>query len=220
MAVLTFPLSMAQFFDLLPATSVQFDPTENVELSETTGGEVIPADIGTTLWTGQIDMDLLTRWEAAEIGPVLNLLKRGGEASFLVSDSRRLWPRLDPRGLALGASMPSIQAVAPNMRELSLSGLPAGYVLSRADLIGWTYGASPTRHALHELVGSVTAGPAGTTALVEVNPPIRTGVAVGTPVQLRAPTCKARLIPGSGSIGTSKHTISTGATLRWTQTLR
>lgn len=88
MAVLTFPLSLAGFFDLLPIGAFRMAPQEAVELSETAGGEVLPADIGTSLWTGEIDLSLVTHAEAGDVTPLINLLRRPGTA-FLCSDPTR-----------------------------------------------------------------------------------------------------------------------------------
>ena len=219
MALLSFPLTLDQFFHLLPVAVAKMSPGEALEIAETGSGEILTADIGTTLWTGQIDLGKMLHAEAADIGPLLNILRRPG-ASFLVSDPARPWPRLDPKGAFLGASAPKILSVGATMRELSVEGLPAGYPLSRGDLVSFQYGASPVRHALHELVGSAIADSTGKTGLIEVNPPLRPGAAAGQALQLAWPSCKARLVPGSTETGTSSHTITSGATLRWTQTLR
>lgn len=216
---LTFPLTLPQFFDLLPASRVRMDPSEALDVSETRGGEILTADLGESLWTGQIDLGRMTHAERASVSPLINLLRRGS-GSFLVSDHTRPWPRLDPRGLLLGAAAPAILAVDPGMLELRLSGLPAGYQLSRGDLISWTYGASPTRYALHELVGSATADASGHTPLIEVTPPIRLGAQLGAAVQLVWPRCKAKFVPGTADTGQSVRTITEGATFQWQQTLR
>jgi hypothetical protein len=219
MAVLTFPLSLAAFFDLLPIGAFRMAPQEAVELSETASGEVLPADIGTSLWTGEIDLSLVTHAEAGDVTPLINLLRRPG-ASFLCSDPTRPWPRLDPNGTILGAANPQILAVGASMRELSFSGLPAGYVLSRGDKVSFTYGASPTRYALHELVAGAVANGSGQTGLIEVTPPIRPGAAASTAVQFVWPRLKARLTPGTVDLGQARQTITDQMTFGWTQTLR
>lgn len=218
MALLTFPLALTEFYDLLPIGGCRMDMRESIDVGETEGGEVLTADIGTALWTGQIDMQTLEHHEAAAVRPVINVLRRAG-TSFLVADATRPWPRLDPHGTLLGAATPTILAVGSSMREISIEGLPAGYQISRGDLISWTYGSSPTRYALHECIGSATADGAGETALIEVTPPIRPGTVAGAAVALLWPHCKARLVPGSADTGKSSHTITSEMTFRWTQTL-
>jgi len=218
MAVLTFPLTLAQFYDLLPIGKAELDLPEALDVSQTTGGEVLTADLGTSLWSGRIELGVMTHDEVSAIRPLINILRRAG-TSFLVSDPTRPWPRLDPKGTILGAATPTILAVGGSMRELSLTGLPAAYPISRGDLISFTYG-SPTRYALHEVVAAAVANGAGQTGLIEVNPPIRPGAAAGAAVQLVRPRCKARLVPGENTTGITSHTITSEAQIAWTQTLR
>lgn len=214
---LSFPLSLAHFFDLLPASACRFAPSDAIEMDETVSGEILTADLGTALWAGQIDMELLLNEEAASIGPLINMLRRPG-TSFFVSDHRRPWPRLDPEGLILGTTRPVIAAATA--RALSLGGLPPGYVLSRGDLLAFPYGSVPTRYALHELAEDATATGSGTIAMTDVSPPVRApAAAVGATVQLIWPACKAVLIPAP-ELGETSETVTTGMSFRWTQTLR
>ena len=215
---LTFPLSLAQFFDLLPVEALTWDPTEAIELDETAGGEILKADIGEALWTGQLDLTVMTWEEATDIGPLVNVLRRPG-TSFMVADPRRPWPRKDPLGTILGASAVKISSVASNYREITLKGLPSGYQLSRGDLFSFAYGSAPTRYALHELVAPATANGAGIAGPFEVTPPLRDGVAVNADVQLVWPRCKA-VLRGGASGGTSRADITENASLSWAQTLR
>lgn len=219
MALLTFPLALDQFFMNLPIAQQSFYPPEALDVAETAGGEVLTADIGVSLWTGQIDLGPMTHDESGAVLPLLNLLKRAA-SSFLVSDTRRPWPRLDPHGLLLGSATPMILAVGTSMRELAFKSLPAGYQLSRGDLVSFQYGVTPVRYALHELVGSAVANTAGETSLIEVTPPLRPGADAGQPVQLLWPRCKARLVPGSIDAGTSSASITRDCSFRWSQTLR
>lgn len=220
MALLTFPLPLSDFFDLLPIEQATCDLTEALDIAQTGGGEVLAADLGPMLWAGQIDLGIMTQAEAAAVRPLIGLLRRPA-ASFFVADPTRPWPRFDPGGVILAASAgtTAILAVGGSMREISLKGLPAWYQISRGDLISFEYGSGPTRYALHEFIGSAQAGSNGQTALIEVNPPIRPGAAADTAVQLLWPRCKARLQPGAVT-GTSKNTITGDASFAWTQTLR
>lgn len=103
------------------------------------------------------------------------------------------------------------------MRELSLSGLPARYILSRGDLLSFVYAG---RHALHEVLDDVSASATGVTGLFEVHPAVRTGAAPGQAVSLVYPHCKARMLPKEASSGTSENTITNSASFTWIQTLR
>lgn len=243
MALYTFPLALDQFFDLLPIGSVRFEPTEAVEISETADGQLLAADIGVALWQGHFILSDVQHEEALDIAPLINLLRRAG-TSFLVTDPRRPRPRLiapeirltpPPAGLFISAdpdpgdisgmvalfsgATPVIGTIDPSMRALSISGLPPNVKLARGDLISFTYGASPLRYALHELVAPVTANGAGETELVEVSPPIRPGAAPGTALRLEEPVCKAILIPKTADTGVSVETVTGEMQIRWMQTL-
>lgn len=213
--MLTFPLALPAFFDLLPVAKTTMRLQDNLDFSQTGGGEVLGASMGAALWTGKIDLAIMEHHEAAQAAPLINRLSRSG--SFLVADLTRPWPRLDPDGVMLTGSSPVIAAVGLSMRELSLSGLPARYRLSRGDLLSFVYAG---RYALHEMLEDAVASDAGVTALFEVHPAVRTGAEPGQPVALVWPHCKARMLPKEASAGASENTITTGASFSWIQTLR
>lgn len=217
MAVLTFPLAKEGFWLNLPIGTDTFELSRAVDVARTRGGEVIASEIGASLWTGKIEIAVMTHGEARAVTPLLNLLSRPG-ATFAVCHSARLYPRFDATGSILGASTPTVLALGSDPRELSLTGLPAAYPLSAGDLIGFTY--SGTRVAIHEIVSAVTANGSGQTALFEVNPPLRPGLTTGTAVRLKQPYCTAVLQPGSLSLGKVKNVLTSGVSFEWTQTLR
>ncbi len=214
---LAWPLPLAEFFDDLPVARVTFRLGLSVTVSETGGGELIRHQRGARLWGGEIvlDKDSHAVWAAVEAR--IALLEEPG-ASFMVTDPRLPAPIADPGGAILGASTVRIYAVHANMRELRITGLPGGYVMSRGDMLSFTYGSNPVRHALHRVVTGAVAAGGGTTPWFEVTPFIRPGAAVDDPVTLLRPACKARI--ESTEIGSSRATVSDGGTLKWRQTLR
>lgn len=215
----TFPLSIAQFMDLLPVQEMTFDIPEAVEMSETGAGEILMADLGTRLWQGQITLGDMTPDEAADAISMIDLL-RGAGASFFCHDTGRPGPRLDLDGSILGAAQPVLNAVNANAREIRLSGLPAGYQLRRYDSIAFTYGANPLRYARHRIVRGDDADGTGLTGWLEVVPPIRPGWTLGSPVELIQPACKAVIVPKSVQPGRRRHTMTVGTGFKWVQTLR
>lgn len=219
----TFPLSAALFMDRLPIGSVSMDCPEQIEMSQTAGGEVLSATLAPRLWTGKITLGRMTRAEEAEARGLLDILRAPGR-SFEAYEPRSIWPRLDPNGAALGAATPRLNSVAANNREITLRGLPAGYGLRIGDFLSFAYGSNPVRQALHKVVSlSVTANGSGVTPLFEVIPNIRPGAVTGTsgaPVRLHKPWCKAVLVPGSFEAGTSRRGLSEGTTFSFQQTLR
>ncbi len=218
MTALTFPLPLSQFFDILPIATARFEPTEAIEISETADGVVLPADLGEALWQGEFGLAELSHDEALDIVPLINILRRAG-GSFMASDPRRPWPRRDPGGVALAGHAPKLLAVGADPRLIRLSHLPAGYQLSRGDLLGFAYGTAPVRHALHEVVGPVTATGSGETLPFEVTPPVRPGAVPGVAIQLIDAACKAVLVPGSANTGTAGDDITSEMQIRWMQTL-
>jgi hypothetical protein len=51
---LAFPLSLANFFNLIPKVEATFDLDEAIMGNRTGGGEIITSSIGTRLWGGRI----------------------------------------------------------------------------------------------------------------------------------------------------------------------
>lgn len=219
MMAYTYPLSLAQFFDILPISEIIFDIPDAVQMDETEGGELIIAELGTRLWQGEVRLGDMTANEAAEVGAMLDVL-RGAGASFMAYDVARPGPRLDVTGAGLGASTPTMTQVTSDNREIRLSGLPSGYQLKRYDYVGFQYGSNPTRFALHRLASNGTAVAEGVTQLIQVTPPLSPGWIEGVAVSLVKASCKARLVPGSVQPGRRRATMTVGAGFKFVQTMR
>ncbi|MBD3787218.1 MAG: hypothetical protein IE922_09645 [Sphingomonadales bacterium] len=219
MALLTFPLPVSDFMGRLPIAQATFEIPESLEVSETDGGDILTAEIGTRLWRGEITLGKITRDEEADAATLIDVLRSG--RTFLAYDVRRPWPRADVNGTILGASAVQIHTLEANNRQMRLKGLPPGYELRRGDYIGWDYGANPVRRALHKVVDlSVTASGTGITPSFEVVPNIRAGAAVSSAVRLVRAYCTAIIVPGSVSPGASRSTLTEGTKFSWQQTLR
>jgi hypothetical protein len=214
---LSFPLTTAQFMQNLRIMDVTFQSPEQLEVNSTAGGARPTARIGPTLWRGEVRIGTLLGAEVPEHEVMIQLLN-SPLASFYVFDTRRPGPRQDRNGTVLGAATPGVLSL-PNNRELSLAGLPSGYVLKRGDYIAFDYGSAPVRRALHTVVdATVTANGIGQTPLFEVYPPIRPG-ALASGVTLIRPACKAKMVPGSFVQGNTSQTRNTGMQFRWEQVL-
>ncbi|MBN2628943.1 MAG: hypothetical protein JXR75_00220 [Rhodobacteraceae bacterium] len=213
----TYPLDRDAWWGALPISSLMLDPVEHV-ISDMTGkGEPIDDDVAPMLWEGEVTLARMTQAEAAHASAMMDLLRPAGRL-FWAYDRRRPAPAADPTGALLGAAVPVIASLPASGRELSLSALPAGYVLTRGDLIGWAYDGG--RRALHRVLTSVvTANGAGTTPVFEVSTLIRPGVVLGAAVSLIRPSILARRIPGSVVTGTTRGTITEGFTFRFKQSL-
>ena len=214
-----FPLTTAQFFQLLPIRELTFDIPEAMEMSETGGGEILTADLGTRLWRGEVQLGDMEPDEAAEVLPLFDVLRRSG-ASFMVYDVGRPAPRADLTGSIIAGYAPRLHSVSSGGREIRISSLPPGYELRRHDYVAFSYGASPTRFALHRLASGALASGAGLTPLFEVSPNLRPGWALNADVTLVRASCKAILVPGSFRSGRRKARLTTGAGFQFVQTLR
>lgn len=215
----SFPLTTAQFMDILPIKEMVFDIPEAIETSETGSGEILRADLGTRLWRGSISLADMTSTETDEVMAMIDVLRRV-DATFMVHDVRRPGPRMDVSGTALGSSAPTLRATNANNREIQLQGLPAGYQLRRHDYVAFSYGTNPTRFALHRLASQANANGSGQTGWLEISPPLRPGAAAGLAVRLIKPGCKAVIVPKSVQPGRSKATLTTGVAFEFLQTLR
>jgi hypothetical protein len=214
----TFPLLLTDFFEGLPITTSAPDLGEAMEYSETGGGEVMTADIGERLWRMTVT---LRPGHYAEIEPIrakLRMLRQAGR-SLLVHSMPLTAPINDPDGVTLGASAVTLEAVASNNRELTLTGLPSGYQLKCGDFLSFTYGSAPVRYAFHQIISATPATVEGL-ATVEVISWIQPGFTLDAPVKLIKATFKAIIVPQSTNTGSSGQMFTQGVSFDVMQTLR
>lgn len=214
---LSFPLSADQFFDLLSVSECTFSLDEAMQSSQTGGGEVISASVGSRLWMGQIALNRGYHAVVAQQNAILDMLREPGR-SFFAYDFARQYPFADQGGYILGAATPTIASL-PSNREIAIEGLPPGYLLSPGDRMSFEYGSNPTRHALHQVAVGGRSDASGNLT-VEVSPGVRSGATAGAAITLIRPQIKAIIVPGSTQIGASGAGISEGASFSIVQTLR
>lgn len=217
---LSFPLALSAFYDLIQIGESEFYLSNPREVNRMAGGAQVSASLGDAIWRGRFALPRSNdRARSAQRDALVSVLDRAG-ASFLAYDRTKPYPAADPDGSLLGAAVPRIGGFdAPDARLLSLVDLPGEYQLSGGDLIGWQYGASPLRYALHRIVSDVQASEGGATGLFEVTPFIAPGAAVGTAVTLIRPVIKAVLEP-EPSYGLHRSGGSEGAEISFVQTMR
>ncbi|WP_323780167.1 hypothetical protein [Thalassovita sp.] len=217
---LSYPLSASDFFAWLPISQITFHLPGAYEASETGDGEVITAQLGTRLWTGEVTLGRMSYDEIARAEVYLAALQQPGRA-FMAFDRRRPVPLADPTGSAISGITAQISSLASNNRDLSLTNLPAGYRLGVGDYLSFSYGSSPTRTALHRIqTTQADADAGGETGLFEVVPHIRPGAVIGAGVTLVQPACKALIVPDSVEPGSNRSRINEGFKFRFRQTLR
>ncbi|MFD1342877.1 hypothetical protein [Litorisediminicola beolgyonensis] len=214
---LSWPIPLSGFFEDLPISQVSFSLGTAQTTSETGGGDVIKHQLGARLWMGEVQLGATPLSDMAAIEARLALLEQPG-ASLLIYDRRKSNPRLDPAGATIAAASPVIASLSVDGRELALEDLPAGYVISQGDMLGFSYGSNPLRRALHRVVTGATADGTGATGLFEITPVIRPGAALGATVTLSRPVCKAVIT--EAQYGSGRSLISRGASFAWRQTLR
>lgn len=219
----TSPLPLVTLFDnpLFGVSTMSCALPDNRRFNKTAGGLVIASERGARLWQGSIQMTPLPHADAAEIDALMSLVTGSG-MSFLMYDGRSAYPRNDPTGSILGASVPILSFVAANRSDINITGLPAGYVLSAGDTISYTYGSTPVRYAMHRVVTRRVASGVGAIAAMQLNPPLRLGYTVGTTtLDLIKSPMVANVIPGSYSPPNYQSgVISTPGSFDFMQTLR
>jgi hypothetical protein len=193
---ITFPLSTATLADKLPIEAVEWKMLDQQELSGLGSGEILAADLAPRLWEGDVSTGPIYNDDAAELQGLFETLD-GSINAFFLYDPRKPYPRFDPTGSILGVAAPVIASLGANNKSMTVSALPAAYVLSAGDYLAFDYGTNPTRRAYHRIVETATANGSGVTPLFEVRPHIRPGATVSTPIILKKPSAKVVLVPGS-----------------------
>lgn len=213
---LSFPLNLARFSDRLQVTGLVLHCPTPKSVSRTAGGEVMQARLGASLWQGECELTFRHQPKTGGMRALVDLLL-DEQASFMLSPKDYYGPASDLGGVALGARTITLSAVAANNRDVTLAGLPPGYVLSGDDLMSWSYATNPVRHAFHRIVVGATANSGGN-ATVEVWPRVRPGWAVSATVELKKPMFKAVLTDRDP--GASARVFHSGISFSFIQSLR
>lgn len=208
---LTFPLALDDFFDLLKVRSAPFMLVSQQDYSGLGSGEGIASDLGPKLWEAKVSSSEMELSEALALQAKLDALD-GSTNTFYAYSPTAAYPKADPDGSLLGASTPTIHTIAANRKEMRVTGLPSGYVLTAGDMLAVDYG-SPTRRALVRLVTSATASAGGLTPLFEVRPHLRPGITTTLAVTVIKPAMKCKIVPGSMS---SAHDLMVTGNLSFT----
>lgn len=216
---LAFPLSLTQFFDTLPISQEVFDLSDSWSSNENGAGEIMKSRSGPVLWQGSFTVLTHGQIDADDLVARADLIRQQG-GTFLVSPRHLSGPFYDQTGVILGAATPTFTTVNVNMRDVNIGGLPSFYVLRRGDFIGFQYGSSPVRYALHRVVTGGTANVSGGIASVELSPSLRPGAIAGMALTLIKPVCKATLVPGAFDPQSHAFRPRSSFTINWRQTLR
>lgn len=217
---LVFPLSYAEFLEALPISSMSFECPEVVAVSQTAGAEVLTEDVGERYWQGEVRLGKIKRAEHRRAKVLIDVVAGAG-GSFFAHDITHPFPEADPTGAVIAGASPVIASLPSDAREISLSGLPAGYALRRGDFLSFSYLVSPTRYAVHSVVDvEIAANAGGSTAAFQIDPPRAPGAVIGASVSLSRASCKAVIVPDSVQPGRTDRFINEGMSFSFIQTRR
>lgn len=190
---LSFPLSLASLADLLHLESAPWNLARNDTYSTLGSGEFIVSELAPPLWEAECRSVPLTHAAAEQIAAVLRALDGSSQAFYLYNPKMR-YPQADPDGTTLGSSSVVVNTINANRKALTISGLPAAYVITVGDYLQIDY-ASSARRALLQVVETVTANGSGVTPEFEVRPHIRSGITTTLAVVLKNPSAKVKIVP-------------------------
>jgi hypothetical protein len=201
MTLITFPRT-----DILTFTGFSdqtFMLQSRQEFSRAASGVTIGKDLGPALWMADYTTQPMPNDDALVFEAMLNSLD-GVVNLFEAFDLRRPMPKMYPTG---ACSDGVLHSVATNNKQLSLSDLNAGQIVSAGDYLSFDYGDS---RALHQAMETVVADGSGVTAEFEVRPHIRpVALSPAVDVTLKGPAGLFALVPGSVSVRSNGalHTV-------------
>jgi len=188
------PFSTAALADRLVVARVDWNLTSQDEYSGTGDSEALNHNLGSRLWMGDITTRAWPHLAARAVMSRVDMLDDGA-IPFYLYNPLGCYPAYDPGGTKLGANVATIHTLSGNNKEMRLTGLPAGYVLTEGDLLAFDYDL--TRRAMLRIAKTVTANGAGLTPLFEFRPHAPLGTAAAIVVTLIKPAAKVKLVSGS-----------------------
>lgn len=161
------------------------------ELSRVAGGTTIRRNLGRPLWRAEYSTKSLRPNQLSEMRADVDALD-GGIFTFRGYDPARCRPIAYP---SKGTWFPGFSGVGrvaqiyPDNKRLDIDTLPAGYIVSKGDLIEVGEGR------LYSVVRGAIAGAGGVASDVEIRPWFYPGTAVGNFVKLLQPYCPMAINP-------------------------
>lgn len=188
--MVTFPLSFLS--QRLGLSSVAFDMQRNDELSGSGDGRYWTAQLARPLWKVTASLHVQNPATARSIDARIRGLD-GSANAFLFQD-----PTYEPvfgATAELAASTVTLGSISGNRTQVSLAGLPPGYVLVPGDRFSIDWGTDRVYFA--EFTEDATADASGATGLARVMPYPPLSLAVGAGVELVSPKIRV-FIPPNG----------------------
>lgn len=217
----SFPYSVAYFFDKLLIDSVVWDIQRNDEFSGLGTGQIWQAEMAPPLWLADVSLTNLTVAQGKQAAALIRRLQ-GSQEAFFLCDPSALYPQSDPTGSIIGSSTVQINTVpSTNANRISLKGLPAGYVLTTGDKLQIRSTGSPDDvYSFLEVSEDVTANGSGVTPAFDIFPARSGYTAVNDVVTLKKPACLMKLYPGSHNPGGANIVVNSGAGFKAIQKVR
>jgi hypothetical protein len=187
---ITYPVNLLPGF---PGWTTGFALRWRQEQSTQASGRILVKDMGMPLWTLRavtkvLSPNNLDAWRAK-----LASLENGLQAFWGYSMSR-CYPIAYPHGTwPTGAAFngaAALGSINANRKAITLSGLPAGFVLSVGDYVS-------IAGDVHQVMEPATAAVDGATAEFEIRPHVWPGVATPKTVLVKQPACLMVIVPGS-----------------------
>jgi hypothetical protein len=192
----SFPIALANLADLIPIEHATWNEVRQEDMSPIASGEFLSHDLGPPLWELDVQSPPLPHATIEQCRARLRALD-GSSQAFYAYNPLLKYPQSDPAGVILGSSSVVIASINANRKAMTLSGLPAGYVMTVGDYFHVDYGSSPYRRALIQIIEGVTADGSGVTPEFEVRPHLRSGISTTLTVTLKKPAAKVKLLPAT-----------------------
>jgi hypothetical protein len=190
------PRDLADFYDLLPVSSVQLRLQQYQEVDGLGSGDVLVEDLADPLWIADVVLDLEQLAAARGLDALLTSVLP--PRKFYLRDVARRLPALDPDGgTTLAEAEVLIHAIGDDNVSVSFEGLPANYPLSAGDFWHADFGADPVRRGFFQLLEGGSADAGGLTAELAVSTAIPPGLEAGAAVTLIDAACQMMIVPKS-----------------------
>lgn len=186
---LTFPYPLDQFSDHLRANAVTFSLERRDEHSGSGDGRVWSVQLSPPLWTAEVSLANRSAQLARDLEALIDGLD-GSRGTFLFADPTYPGPASGSAGLG----DVSIAGIRSDRGAVGLTGLPAGFVLTRGDRLSIEFASG--RVYFGRFIEGGTASQAGNLGQREIRPYLPQGISAGINVELAEPRMKASIRPG------------------------
>lgn len=209
---------LTDFFDKLNILDYTMYLSDNGVTSQAESGLIQRALRGPRLWTGTITCQTHRSFASArELEALCQHVQSVGN-HFLVRDKKAAYPASRVVGDGLTNAGLSIVSPIAAGHTVTLSGLPANYVLSGGDSFSYSLNGV---YRLHKIALGATANASGVVTVTLVNPLTAGSLpSNGTAIQLINPRVTAQIVPGSLQLGTVGLPTTSGLSFSWIQSVK